>query len=403
MLSQIRPIATAISINDKVVTYEQLAALVEKQTKLLDNQLRIKSEMTLDFIVNVLAALQSKVPVIIYPKEYEKNIDTEIKNLHPDCSLVLLTSGSSGESKFVQLSIENIQANIDAITLSLDFDSVESQVLFLPLSYSFGLIGQLLKALSLGKTTYLADHFIKIKKIVQDNKVNMISAVPSHFPSIIKLLDNNSSLTHIISAGAFLSSDLRSNLSEAFPNAVLYNNYGQTEIGPRALSMNSRNKNFFSDSTGYPVKGIKFRIVDQMIEFKGRQIMLGYLNSDSPVDKDGWLKTGDKASECDGLITILGRADDLVQIDGKRVSLIKLKVDIANILNRKGVALIQDSDLRVLCFIESSLTRQEHSELILRLSLNIPYSNFLVISSIPYLANGKVDFAALKMNINSKF
>jgi long-chain acyl-CoA synthetase len=400
MLSQINPNAIAISIEDKSYTYKELESLIKKETKELHKILFIEAAASIEFISKVFAAIEMKTPVIIIPKEFkdEESLRQKISmnSLHEDCALVLLTSGSSGQSKAVQLSLKNIKTNINAISKSLNFNQIESQVLFLPLSYSFGLIGQLFTALSLGKRTYLADHFIKVKKIVEKENIHMISGVPSHFSNLIKLLDQNNSLTHIVSAGAFLSPSLRKKLVDSFPKAVVYNNYGQTEMGPRALCLSSDDESFLTNATGYPVEGIEYLIENGFIKFRGEQIMLGYLGEDSPINDEGWLETGDQAIESNGLITIQGRVDDLIKVDGNKVSLVQLKETILSLTNQSEIALVSSKEDELFCFITNEISREQHRDLLSSLKINIPFNHFVLLPSILKLNNGKVDNVSLR-------
>ncbi len=399
MLSQINSKAIALVIDDKSYSFGALNSLVEKETKTLSGTQILEARATVEFIVKILASLKANIPAVVLPKDFKETQYLESilakENLHPDCALVLLTSGSSGKLKLVQLSLKSIQRNISSISKSLNFSDIESQILFLPLSYSFGLIGQLFTALSLGKTTYLVNHFIKVKNLVEEQHINMVSGVPSHFPSLIKLLKDNTCITHVVSAGAFLGLDLRRDLIEAFPKATIYNNYGQTEIGPRALSFNSQDKNFLTKATGYPVEGIDFKIENGEIFFKGDQLMIGYIDGDSPIDKDGWLQTGDQATQEEGLITIQGRTDDIIKVDGNRISLLHLQEAIQSTLKENELVLLVSPKDELFCFSIIEISRQQHIQILKTIPVNIPFKNFKKLESIPRLPSGKVDRASL--------
>ncbi|MCP3102341.1 acyl--CoA ligase [Myxococcus sp. K15C18031901] len=249
---------------------------------------------------------------------------------HPDTAVVLFTSGSTGEPRAVQLSRRNIEANIAAVRRSLDFDAASEQTLFLPLSYSFGLLGQLLPALAAGVPTTLLDHLVELKARLDDGLLaGMVSGVPSHHEALLRLMGAGASrteaITHVVSAGAALSPALRQRLVAAFPRARVYANYGQTELSPRALCLRSDHPAFLGPATGHPVGGLVVRLgPDGELWVRGEQVMLGYLGDDAATRakvEDGWLRTGDLARiDADGLVTLLGRNDDLLKVGGERMS-----------------------------------------------------------------------------------
>ncbi len=296
-------------------------------------------DRSFDFVIRFLAALRSKVVVAIFAPEWtavesEKRrtlLERHRDGLDPQTAVILFTSGSSGEAKAVQLSSSGIDANIDAVLRCLEFSRAEEQTLFLPLSYSFGLLGQLLPALRSGMTTHFLPDFLGVKSLLESSPERvrgMWSGVASHWSAVLRLardLGPFPQVTHVISAGARLDPMTKSGLRGLFPNAILYNNYGQTEASPRILSISSADPRFFEDTTGYAVDRIEVRLsAEGELEARGPQVMRGYLGDPQGTTEkigDGWLKTGDLAMiDASGLVSIRGRTDDLVKIGGERVS-----------------------------------------------------------------------------------
>lgn len=301
----------------------------------------LEEKKSFEFVIEFLAALEAKVPVAVFSSEWTASereqkrsiLATHSNAIDPATAVILFTSGSSGSSRAVQLSLAGIEANTLAVIEALRFKKTEAQFLFLPLSYSYGLLGQLLPALAVGVTTHLLGSFIEARPYFLTNKSEsaahgMWSGVASQWSALLKMVDSCgpfSEVTHVISAGSRLDPVLKKKLREVFPAAILSNNYGLTEASPRILSMTSEDPLFFQDLTGYPVRGIETRIDEGgILEVKGPQIMLGYLGDELATSKSlqgGWLKTGDLAEKgAGGLVTIQGRNDDLVKISGERVS-----------------------------------------------------------------------------------
>jgi len=408
MISQTNKNSYALIFQDEKISFDQLNHLIEKKIPELthDKIEFIKASNTLECIVSILSALKADKPIALFSeniteKKYKNSAEFILKSsLHPDTALILFTSGSSGDSKMVQLSHKNIKANTKAVIEALDFDKIEVQALFLPLSYSYGLLGQLLPALTLGKTTYVLDHMIKIKSLVENNLVQMISAVPSQHIVLLKILNDTKALSHIISAGAPLYLNLRRELVKKYSHGTIYNNYGQTELSPRALSLKSSDPDFLTDATGRVVRGLEYKINPEgELLFKGEQVMLGYLGESE--NKSQWHNTGDLALDDNGLITIQGRKDALVKIAGQRVSLKFLEAIIEKESSVNHAAVLYKEDelygQKLFLFYEGSLLEKEILEIFkLESGLSIIPEEIIKLDQFPKNSNGKIDYLNLK-------
>ena len=110
-------------------------------------------------------------------------------------------------------------------------------------------------------------------------------------------------------------------LREVLPHARLLQTYGLSEVGIL------RSKSKSSDSLWMKVggEGFETRVVDGKLQIKAQSAMLGYLNAPSPFTPDGWLVTDDVV-EVDGeYIRILGRESEIINVGGRRSTLLRLK------------------------------------------------------------------------------
>lgn len=413
----------ALILENTTYTFADLHTLMNQQIELFKEQtpkyLQLTATKDIKFIIQFLAGLTSRIPIGLFSPEVapEARIRQEQlveQPLHPKTALILFTSGSSGQPKAVQLSLANIEANVNAVIASLDFHSVSEQFLFLPLSYSFGILGQLLPALKSGVKTKLGTSLIDLKTAFENNDVSgMLSGVPSHWETILRLKQTDSSyvknITHIVSAGAFLTPDLRRRIHAQFPDAKIFNNYGQTEASPRVLSMNSTDPRFFSNSTGFPVSGIEAKLsTEQELLIRGPQIMLGYAGDPTGTQdkvKEGWLHTGDIAQmESDGLIEILGRKDDLIKIGGERVSIHEIESALRGLDGCEDAAVYVEEDKlyekkisALLVFPKIPPSRREIQKYLRTYldSTKMP-KDFYRIDKVPRNGNGKLARADLR-------
>lgn len=322
---------------------------------------------------------------------------------HPLTRIILFTTGSTGEVKGVQLSEENILANCNAIISSLEMSDIQSQLVFLPLHYSFGLCGQFLPGLMAGLSTRILEHFIEIKSCLEAGTVaDMLSGVPSHWHALLQLFslarDASSSIKKIVCAGAPMPIQLRNALITALPDATIYLNYGLTEASPRVLCLNSRSPAFLRGATGYPIGDWEIKVNQKKeLLLKGKQVMLGYLGQVNNPICDGWLNTGDIAEVGDkNLVTIQARQQKIIKVGGEKVNLVELEATLAQACHLSEALIVAvDDNLyghRLLAFLESRAAK----ETLLTKARQALYPKaypieFHVISALPRHESGKVD------------
>jgi long-chain acyl-CoA synthetase len=433
----------ALQLGDWSISFAALNRVVDRDKVRLDRKHQgicvLPAERSLAFVARFLALYELGVPqALVAPDWTRPELDARLGCLqrwfqldedghvvrqsapgapmhHPDCAVVMFTSGSTGVPRAVQLSRRNIEANVAAVVAALAFEPAGEQVLFLPLHYSFGLLGQLLPALRVGASTRLVTGLVDVKALAERGELRgMVSGVPSHLEALVRLFGDGrhspDRVTHVISAGAALPVPLRRRLADTFPASRIYGNYGQTELSPRALCMHSGHPAFFTAATGYPVGDIEVRLgEDDELQVRSQQIMLGYLGdarATAEVIVDGWLRTGDAATIAgDGLVTVLGRRDHVLDIGGTRVDPVEIESALAEVPGVAAAAVLrQDDELRggvlvALLVGERPGALPGHAELKRRLREQlspgkIP-ARFYQVSELPRTASGKLRRAAL--------
>jgi len=91
--------------------------------------------------------------------------------------------------------------------------------------------------------------------------------------------------------------------------------YGMSEMGIFRVISESKNSNYFKIVD----KNVKIRIINKILYIKSKYRMLGYLNSKSPIDKNGWYKTNDIVEKKNRYLRITGRKDKVINIGGLKV------------------------------------------------------------------------------------
>ena len=64
--------------------------------------------------------------------------------------------------------------------------------------------------------------------------------------------------------------------------------------------------------------GHRLHLVGGTVRVRSKQAMLGYLNAESPFDRDGWYDTGDSAQVEGDYLCILGRRSEIINVGGEK-------------------------------------------------------------------------------------
>jgi O-succinylbenzoic acid--CoA ligase len=83
--------------------------------------------------------------------------------------------------------------------------------------------------------------------------------------------------------------------------------YGMTETGSAVTY------------DGVPLPGAEVRVVQGEIQVRGPMLFRAYRDGRDPKDAEGWFATGDQGEIADGVLRVLGRADDLIITGGENV------------------------------------------------------------------------------------
>lgn len=323
-----------ISLNSKKLLAESEGADIKKELRLLRRRFnaKYKNGFTRDHIV--------------YP---------EIDNSQ---MLVLnYTSGTTGFSKGVMLTGNNLAGNI-VFGMNSKLHYRGSRALsFLPLAHAYGCAFDMLTTLAVGSHVTLLCKMPSPKillKALDEVKPNLIICVPLILEKIYKnqilpmiskgamrwtlavpFLDNiiytkirkrlidafGGCFEQVIVGGAPLNHEVEDFLHKIkFPFTV---GYGMTECGP--LISYTHWKDFQPGSSGCTLPGIMETKIDSPdpenvpgeIYVRGENVMQGYYKNpdatNAVLDKDGWLHTGDMGTRTpDGTIFIRGRYKTMI-------------------------------------------------------------------------------------------
>ena len=288
-------------------------------------------------------------------------IDATIDN--EKMSIMLFTSGTTSDSKIVALSHKNLVSNLMDIASSLDINSSDVFLSFLPLHHVFECTVGFLFSLYVGAETVFCDGIRYIVDNLKEYKVSVMASVPAIYERIFKIIrreiagNNNleeileneekykdssmeekkkvfknihdmlgGNIKLLISGAASLDKEIEEKYRNLGLNLV--QGYGLTETSP-VIGIGT-NKYHKVGSSGKTVPSVEAKVVDCNKEgigeliVKGPNIMLEYYQNDEATKKaivDGWFYTGDLARiDEEGYIFICGRKKNVIVLkNGKNI------------------------------------------------------------------------------------
>lgn len=292
-----------------------------------------------------------------YPDGFRKEHINYAKRDNDQVVLLNYTSGTTGFSKGVMLTGNNLAGNVTyARTLDILFRG-ERELCFLPLAHAYSCAFNFLVPMAFGAHVYLLGKLPSPKillKAFADVKPHLILTVPLILEKIYKkillpVLSKRSVriIRKIPGANRLFYRRIRQRLSEAlggnfrevivggaamnqevadflyqirFPFTI---GYGMTECGP--LISYDNHRDYVLTSCGQILKGIMQVRIDSEnpyhqvgeIQVRGENVMKGYYKNEEATrnafTEDGWLKTGDLGTiDANNRIYIRGRSKTML-------------------------------------------------------------------------------------------
>ncbi len=265
---------------------------------------------------------------------------------------LLFTTGTTGKPKGVILSYKAVYHILKNTIEGIGITPQERLLLPLPLNHSFAL--RVLRALLYtGATIVLQNGFAFAREVELNQEAfgcTAIAAVPAsmellggqmqdEFPRIM------GNFRYIEIGAGSLTIAQRKRLTKQLPKTTVFNTWGSSESGG-ALFLNvneaaSHEKRV--GALGKPLPGVMVRVLDAngrpmersdadhpgRMALKGDMIMSGYWHRDeltAETLQDGWLITSDLIyTDEDGYVYMLGRADDIINVGGEKVSPVEVE------------------------------------------------------------------------------
>ena len=288
--------------------------------------------------------------VVVAPNWVEPGADPDLEFVPaPERPAVLLfTSGTSAAPKAALLRHDQLLAYVFN---TLEFGSAgedEAAIVSVPPFHIAG-VAAVLSSAYIGRRIvplprFTAEEWIAIAR---DERVTHATVVPTMLARIVQVMESDPSarvptLRHLAYGGARMHTSVLERALHLMPETDFVNAYGLTETSSTValLGPDDHRLGLYSDeplyknrlaSVGRPVPGIEIAIVDEAgaqqehdhageILIRGEQVSGAYVGTESKVDADGWLHTGDRGwVDIEGYLFCEGRADDTIIRGGENI------------------------------------------------------------------------------------
>ncbi len=263
-----------------------------------------------------------------------------VEGFVPDCdcnrpSVILYTSGTTGNNKMIMLSQKNICSDVYGCLRLVK--NRGTTVTVLPYHHTFSMLNVFI-ALCRGSEIYACRSVQEFFEVLKTHKPTYLYLVPAIIRYMYDMLEKTQDADSVTGGNLHLIVSGGAPLAKEYVKGFLKygihvnNGYGMTECSP-AVTINhfDSEDDLHADSVGIPLPDISIRI-DDIDEFGVGEIcinsdvvMLGYYKDQDATDSvlyNGWLHTGDLGfADDDGYVYITGRKKNLIILEnGKNVS-----------------------------------------------------------------------------------
>ncbi|MFI5047449.1 MAG: class I adenylate-forming enzyme family protein [Acidimicrobiia bacterium] len=297
---------------------------------------------------DLLDRLQPTVVAAPHWVESKHDVELDYPPAPERPAVLLFTSGTSAAPKAAILSHTQLLSYVMNTLEPFSAGEDEAAIVSVPPFHIAG-VASVLSSTWIGRRIVPLPRFSPEEWIdtVRREGITHATVVPTMLDRIVAVMEANPdarvpSLRNLAYGGSRMHVSVLERALRLMPETDFVNAYGLTEtsstvalLGPddHRLALYSDEPMFKKrlESVGQPIPGIEVRIVDDQgteqapdtageILIRGAQVSGEYVGTDSKVDADGWLHTGDRGwLDVEGYLFCEGRADDTIIRGGENI------------------------------------------------------------------------------------
>ncbi|MDS4070711.1 MAG: AMP-binding protein [Candidatus Competibacter sp.] len=287
---------------------------------------------------------------------------------------IAFTSGTEGEPKGVFLTHRALSDVTERLNQVMEVDSSIREYVGVPANFSFGL-GRFRAVAAAGGASFLPINGfdpLEIRDLLLSGEINAVSAVPSLWRILLEnkgiFGSETTGLKWIEIGSQYMKRSEKEQLKSLFPNAIITQHYGLTEASRTTFLRIDQTEGEALESVGRMYGQTEVRISDEgRICIRGPHVARQLLKNGEyviNVDDQGWLHTSDLGHLENGYLYYEGRADDLINCGGIKLSPDALEHDLRDRLSiNDGIAVTAvNHDLTGHAVLIATLRRQQIDE-----------------------------------------
>ncbi len=310
--------------------------------------------------------------------------------------LRLFTGGSTGKPRVWSKSPRNLLAEAFYLRDKFELTSKDLFISTVPPYHIYGLLFSILTPL-VSHARVLPEIYTFPQEIISTinrHKATVLVSVPIHYRSL--KVDNLSAPSLKIafsSSGVLTRSDATHFLKKT--GLGIHEIYGSTETGGIASRSIGENTDSWKPAD----------VVSWKLSGKRLAVRSDFVSSEMEKDPEGFCVTGDEVQpDKNGRFVLLGRADGIVKVAGKRVDLLDVQNKIQTLPTVRDAVVIalpaeKGRENVIAALVACELTEAQLRKMILE-KLE-PYAmprRIKIVSSITRTATGKIDFRRVEQN-----
>ena len=357
--------------------------------------------------------------VILHYKDYILcKTGDKAPEMHPELSLLMTTSGTTGSPKLVRHKYGNVESNAKNVAKAFGWTPDERGIIDLPMQYTMGL-NVICSHLQAGATVLLVAANLmhpKYWQFIKEQKGTNFTGVPFSYEILNRLRFFRMDLPYLTTM-AEGGGKLSDTLFAAFANYAeekgkrFFATFGTTETTARLAFLSPEKATQKCGSIGKSIPEGKLYLVDENgneitqpdtegeLIYEGPNVTMGYATSIEDLTQGdefcGVYHTGDIAKmDEDGCFYIVGRMKRFLKLFGLRVSLDQSERIISEHFNIECACTGDDSKMKI--YITKEELKDEVKKLISeKTGLISTLFEVNSIEAIPRFESGKINYKQL--------
>lgn len=366
---------------------------------------------------------------MVYESGYEKVYDykgfvlcktgKKVPAMHPELSMLMTTSGTTGSPKLVRHKYGNIESNAKNVAKVFGWTPEERGIIDLPMQYTMGL-NVINSHLYAGATVLLIEANLMSPKywsFIKEQKGSNFTGVPFSYEILNRLRFWKMDLPHLTTmaeGGGKLSDTLFKIVVDytVEKNKRFFATFGTTETSARLAYLPPSEAATHIGSIGHAIPEGKLILVDENgneineadvegeLRYEGPNVTMGYGTCVEDLAKDdefcGMYETGDLAKkDADGFFYIVGRKKRFLKLFGLRVSLDQSEKIISENFGGIECACMGDDNQMQIYITQEDLKEDVKKLISEKTGLMAKSFDVRVINEIPRFESGKINYKAL--------